>query len=355
MASWFGVGGFRSAAYVNILGSAPEPPVFNPLDISDCVLWLDANDSSTIDVNGDLSGVNVNRVMKWFDKAKPSNQNYYTHIGNPATSGLYYTHLMNKLNTVYFEPNAAMNHRGQGVTYNFQDRTFFAVIKPLTNLVDASGAVQPFISIYNGYTSGDMNTGFSYNSLTGLHQYTMCENGITCGIIYDLSNNPVKQRMLIMYGQGADASGNVGAYDTIYQTLTNSDPADSYNTSQAQYYLNDSTKGTAQDIAEILMYGRLLNVKEQQDVMDYLADKWNLSGPTPDGFTQTIASAPAPEAAPPAYTFIIYGIFGDGPPNWYWCDENAVTETPAVLAEGYDGTTALRDGLAVVVSGTFYA
>jgi len=58
---------------------------------------------------------------------------------------------------------------------------------------------------------------------------------------------------------------------------------------------------------------------------------------------------------PFAYTFIIYGVFVEGEfPNWYWCDENAQTETPPVLAEGYDGTTALRDGLAVVVSGVFY-
>lgn len=56
-----------------------------------------------------------------------------------------------------------------------------------------------------------------------------------------------------------------------------------------------------------------------------------------------------------AYTYIIYGVFVEGEfPNWYWCDENAQVESPPVLAEGYDGTTALRDGLAVVVSGTFY-
>lgn len=30
-------------------------------------------------------------------------------------------------------------------------------------------------------------------------------------------------------------------------------------------------------------------------------------------------------------------------------------ESPPMLAAEYDGTTALRDGVAVVVSGTFYA
>lgn len=56
-----------------------------------------------------------------------------------------------------------------------------------------------------------------------------------------------------------------------------------------------------------------------------------------------------------AYTYIIYGVFVEGEnPLWYWCDEFQQVESPPVLAEGYNGTTALRDGLAVVVSGTFY-
>ena len=71
--------------------------------------------------------------------------------------------------------------------------------------------------------------------------------------------------------------------DSIYQTLTFSDPADSYDTtSTIQYILNDSVKGTAQDIAEIIMYDRLLTTSEQEQVINYLADKWNFSGATPD-------------------------------------------------------------------------
>ena len=56
-----------------------------------------------------------------------------------------------------------------------------------------------------------------------------------------------------------------------------------------------------------------------------------------------------------SYTYIIYGVFVEGEfPNWYWCDEFQQVESPPVLAEAYDGTTALRDGLAVVPSGVFY-
>lgn len=368
--------GTQAVHFTNILPPAPEPKVFSPLELSGCVLWLDANDSSTIQVNQDTSGANVNRVMKWFDKAKPSQQNHYEKDNNPIESGLYNVHTMNGLNTVYFENDCYMLHHDGGVTFSFQDRTFFAVVKPLTDL---SGTATPYLSIYNGYEIGDMNTTIALEA-SGGYSYVMCENQIQCGIRFDLSGTILNQRMIIMFAQSStDISGNAGTFDTVYQTLTNSSLAASYNTAQSQYYLNDPNKGTSQDIAEIIMYNRVLSIKEQQQVSDYLADKWNASGPgfqwaqgvaEPYPFNPSSApiSIPEPEPEPPktpppktpplepfAYTYIIYGIFGDGPPNWYWCDENAQTETPAVLAEAYDGTTALRDGLAVLVSGVFYA
>lgn len=279
MRGWYG-SGTQTSRYRNILDPAPEPIVFNPkTDLSGCVLWLDANDSSTIEINEN------NRVLKWFDKAHPDQQNHYEKDNNPVSSGLYNTHYMNQLNTIYFEPNTYMLHHDGGMVYPFQARTFFAVIKPLTNLADASGAVQPYISIYNGYTPGAMNTGFTYTALTGLHSYTMCENGITCGIVWDLSNNPVSQPMILMFAQtdAIDLSGNAGNYDTAYQPLTFSDPADSYDiVNRIQYYLNSSTQGTAQDIAEIIMYDRCLTTEQQGQVLNYLADKWNFSGATPD-------------------------------------------------------------------------
>jgi hypothetical protein len=131
-----------------------------------------------------------------------------------------------------------------------------------------------------------MNTGFTYDSSgtwAGNHRFTMCENAITCGVMYDISYNPVNQRMLIMFGQSeTDASGNVGAFDTAYKTLIGTpDIADSYNTSNAQYIMNSPSHGTSLDIAEILMYQGLLSTPDQVAVMDYLADKWNLSGNNP--------------------------------------------------------------------------
>lgn len=364
--------GTKAVHFTNVLPPAPEPPVFSPLDLCGCVLWLDANDSDSVQVNEDTSGVNVNRVMKWFDKAKPSNQNYYTHIGDPAGSGLYNVHTMNGLKTVYFEANAAMDHEDGGVAFNFQDRTFFAVIKPLSDL---SGDLSGANLIFNGFDdTGAMNTGFNFD-VSGNYRFSMCENGIQCGIQFDLSYNPLNQRMVIMFAQSStDLSANAATFDTVYQTLFSNALGTQYNTNQCQYVLNSQTVGTSQDIAEIIMYSRVLDVSEQILVSNYLADKWNASGPglqwaagvaTPYPFNPSVAPAPAPAPAPEepegkepepfAYTYIIYGVFGDGPPNWYWCDENAQTETPAVLADAYDGTTALRDGLAVVVSGVFYA
>ena len=267
---------FAEYLYTNALGSAPVPPVFSPLDISNCVLWLDANDSSTIDVNNDLSGANVNRVMKWFDKANPDTQNHYDHDGAPTNSGLYNTHTINGLNVVYFEPNTDMKHHDGGLAFNFQDRTFFAVIKPLTDL----SGLDLFFNIYNGFDdTGAMNTGIELSG--GVYQYSMCANGIECGITYDLSFNPVNNRMLLMFAQSStDLSGNVGSFDTISQPLTNNLLAGNYNETQCQYYLNNRNRASAMDIAEIIMYQGVLSPADQIKVSDYLADKWNLSGPS---------------------------------------------------------------------------
>ena len=282
MSSWLGPDIVRPLFYRNVLPPAPEPPVFSPLDITDCVLWLDANDSSTVEVNEDTSGVNLNRVMKWFDKAQPSNQNYYSHVGNPAGSGLYNVHTMNQLNTIYFEQNAFMDHQDNGVTFNFQARTFFSVIKPLTVLDNTT----PYLGIYNtdtfpGGGVGYMNTLLSWNDASGTVTCSMCENGQSCGIQFDISGDIVNQRMILMFAQTdqIDLSGNAGVFDTLYKPLISSDPADTYATGQSQYILNNPNYDTAQDIAEIIMYGRLLTTDEQRQVLDYLVDKWNLSGP----------------------------------------------------------------------------
>lgn len=78
------------------------------------------------------------------------------------------------------------------------------------------------------------------------------------------------------------------------------------------------------------------------------------------GKQETLKEPEPPKTPPPEvfeFTYIIYGTFQIGDEvitDWFWCNEFAETETPPVRAEAYDGTTALRDGLAVVVSGTFY-
>ena len=54
-----------------------------------------------------------------------------------------------------------------------------------------------------------------------------------------------------------------------------------------------------------------------------------------------------------AFTWVRYIQFAPDPPNWYWCDENGNVEDPPVVAQDYDGLTALRDGLAALVSGEY--
>lgn len=265
------------APYKNILPPAPVPPVFSPLDLSDCAIWLDANDSSTIQVNQDTSGNNVNRVMKWFSKANPSNQNYWKHWGNPHESGLYNTHKMNQLNTIYFEPNTGMEHQGGGLALAFNARTMFMVIKPLTDL---SGLAYPYIQTFIGDSLlGQLN--YFGNISPNTWRFSQCSSGLVCGLEFDISYNPVNHRMILMYAQNdASLTGNRATFDTIQQTLATTDVA-TYEQSKIQYYISNKNVATSQDIAEIILYGRLLSEAEQTQVNDYLADKWNASGINP--------------------------------------------------------------------------
>lgn len=357
MTRWYGSGVVQNSR-INILPPAPVPPVFNPLDISDCALWLDANDSSTIQVSEDLSGANVNRVMKWFDKAKPANNNYFTHDGDPSTSGLYNTTTMNFLNTVSFPVNCAMDHSQNKYQFNFVDRTFFAVIKPRV-VPDVSNTV---LTIFSGDVSGGMTAQIFYDVSNNNYKYGMYDTSGFNTVAFDLSENPLNTRMILMWAHGKDLSGNVGSYDVSSQPLTINQAAD-YSEEDMDYFLSSKTEGCSFDVGEILMYGRVLDVNEQTKVLEYLADKWNLSGPNPETseylarqnvpYSGGVGGEPAPPIAFP-YTYIIYTQFPPDAPNFYWCDEFGNVESPPVLAQDYDGTTALRDGLAVVVSGVLY-
>lgn len=279
---WYG-SGQQTRLYRNILDPAPVPIPFSPTDLSDCVLWLDANDGDTVQTTEDTSGVNLNRVLKWFDKAQPSNQNYYKHVGDPAGSGLYNTHTMNQLKTIYFEPYAYMAHQGNGIEFSFQARTFFAVVKSLTDLTTHP---VPFVTIYSTTSASNfMQTVYNYEaSEGGFYQFAMCAQGVSCPVIFRSPGEILNQRMLVMWANtdAEDLSGNRGAFDTISQTLYSSQPA-SYATGTSQYWINNPFYGTSQDVAEIIMYRRLLTTTEQTRVLDYLADKWALSGPSGSG------------------------------------------------------------------------
>lgn len=301
MASWFGLGTY-TIRYNNLVIPAVIPPPIPPSDISDIVLWLDAADTSTIEVNEDTSGVNVNRVMKWFDKANPSNQNYFTHDGNPAGSGLYNVHSFPiSLPVVYFEANAYMNHSQQGFELPFQARTVFYVIKPLSNLEDASSVLLP---IFTGDASGGMSIAIA-KTLGG---FTYAMNPLDLSgeeITFDLSANPINTRMLVSFAQTdqIDLSGNAASYDTNYQPLVFDNYAANYNENVIQYILNSPTANSSFDLAELIVYGRLLNSFEQTIVLEYLARKWNTGGGSnisaPSVPQQVVEEVVPPEEGPP--------------------------------------------------------
>jgi hypothetical protein len=357
MASWFGSSLLpQPLFYRNILEPAPEPIPFNPsTDVSGLAFWLDANDDVTVDVSG-------TDVLSWSEKLKGVDIYEAVDLSNCPQYGI---HTMNGLPVVYFPVNSAL--RDSMTVLDFNDRTCFVVCKPL--VFDLSGIVpqEAFLDFYHGDATADMQLGLRYYDVSGVTTYSICQNGINCGVQFDISANPLNTKMILAWRQSSsDLSGNAGYYDTVNIPLLNSELS-SFNP-DGQYTLSSTSKNQSLDIAELLIYDSVLSDSDVTKVLDYLADKWNLSGATGSGvnsgsvYTNQNIPIEEPKTPPPktpepfAYTYIIYGAFGEDPtPNWYWCDENAQVESPPVLAGGYDGTTALRDGLAVVVSGVFYA
>ena len=319
MASWFSRSTLAPLRYNRFNFPAVEPPAFSPLDISDCALWLDANDSSTIDVNEDTSGANVNRVMKWFDKAKPSNQNYWTHDGNPAFSGLYNTHYMTQKPTVFFQPNAYMDHQDGGLQFDFNARTFFTVIKPLSNLVDASSQV---MSIFSATDVSGMVAEIFYDVSNTVFKYGMYDASGSNVIAFDLSHNPLNERMILMWAHDTDISGSSAAFDTIYKTLSLNFGA-KYAQTKMNYLLNSETTGNSLDIAEIIMYSRVLDATEQGDVMDYLAAKWGAARPPKP---KPVPPTPVPPIPLPFSPMDISGLY-------VWMDAN---DQVSVTVDGSD-------------------
>ena len=153
--SWLGCASFGAVSKRAI--AAPEPIVFQPTDLSNCSVWLDANDGATIiDVSGSLTS--------WANKGT---------FGGSANANdgvvLTGTDTINSLNVMKFQAYADLLFNWTQVSNPI---TCFIVMKPITDLTTAG---LPYMNFFDALsTIYNFGTSMYYDS--GLMQF-----GYGCG------------------------------------------------------------------------------------------------------------------------------------------------------------------------------
>jgi len=255
------------AASSNVFGIKPFednfPTEFNPSDLTGCVLWLDADDPTTIDAASP-----GNEIIKWDNKGTAGG--YFEKDG---TTNVYtQTHTVNSRNSIYFPEMSTLEINN--LTLNFQARTVFVTTKLLTDL---STSLSPFCGyMKNTSTTGAMNLGVVYDNGPNTFAYSLCEIGIRCGIIATTATNPVNTTQVICFGQDDQSPpDNVFTINGTQLTIPTPEAADSYPSGPLNYFLNSAAYDSAQDMCELIIYNRLLSTVERQLVQTYLIAKWN--------------------------------------------------------------------------------
>ena len=260
--SWLGNGNAFGGQAVRLRDQ--EPLIFKPTDISGCRIWLDANDSGSVNTN------EFNTVLSWENKGTLGGQ-----FDLSGSADIVYGDVkVNGLNTISFTESAFMQGRFQ---LNFQARSVFFVAKQ--NTVDLSNANPWFTSD----TNGGMETFGLYGSSTiyfiGKHPSPVPE------LAFDASNNYIGTPVLTEFINGSDLSNNwLGLNGTKYPALYEA-VASGYNTNTITYFLGAYFGGTtlpsSQDFCEIIIYEGAINPFDREQVETYLKTKWNLQEPTP--------------------------------------------------------------------------
>lgn len=270
---------FAPFAFQNQVAAVTPPPSFNPNDISNLTFWIDMSDSNFYA----LSGTNVTSI---YSRVSGSTNATLTRVN---TSNNYYTLTASTSNSalnsakVTARPTTYRSDKwNNGVA---TDATF----GPKTNTTD--------------YPDGSMFIVMNRGTISTAGYIVSRYNGSTDrGVVYDLNGTNPSDTIGYDYNSPAyqyyNTTGaanyiitrvNNGATSTIYrgssQQATGS-KNDTQNLSTRQFHnlgiygsptgTGDTTPVNAQ-YCEIIIYNKVLNSTELNQVWNYLSAKWNIS------------------------------------------------------------------------------
>ena len=237
---------------------------FLPNNLSNCAIWLDAADKSTITASG-------TSLTSWLNKGTlgaTAVQNAGTTTTNAAT--------YNGNNIIQF---AASTQLKITLAIPNQPRAWFAVFRQTYQL----NASNPYFQIFGAFTYGyDQISGPEYNSGTGGYNMDEFRNSIT-GMV-DTTSATNGYNVFKIYNwinSAASTSSNRIAINGTSLSLTaGSSLAAGYATSSIAYVIMNGYLPSA-DIAELILINAEITTAQIQKIEGYLAWKWGLAASLP--------------------------------------------------------------------------
>ena len=239
-------------------GAPPSTPLFTPTALSNCSLWLDALDNSRITT----SGASVTSVL---DKA----QNITLTTQGTSSFLTVATNTINGRQSLYFNNGSANNVHLSGTLNNITAGTMVLVFQAAAQLSDF---YRPFFTWTStgglnfpafGYTNAGPNVISPYTTFVGPGTPT---NTVTVGSNY------------LAFYSWTGTTTNVGINGT---TSTAGSQSGYGSTNSTVRICWDNGQTTTTYLGEIILFSRVINTSERQQLEGYLAWKWGLQPSLP--------------------------------------------------------------------------
>jgi len=219
---------------------------FSPRDITGCVLWLDADDSSSINLNG-------SNVSQWNDKSGSNNHAVQTTAGyQPELISNY----LNGKDIIRFGETTVDDFLSLTSTINMQPATVFIVVRYILPAVNAPFLGNDSNSVYFGYYT---NIIYYYSTIASLNI---------------ANTTPSVFQIIAGHAQpsGTNSSIRINGISVVTGNFN-------WLTSSFAYIGRRNAERFKGDIAEIIIYNTNINSIEIDQIENYLSTKYNITIP----------------------------------------------------------------------------
>lgn len=249
--------------YLRVKWNITEPPTppFVPSDIAGLSIWLDANNTSTITVDGS------NQVLTWSNIGSVSNT--WSNDSNYATYA-------QDSNSKYVVSMPSATSLTTYTTLPYYSRSQFVVFECIDDVTTLS---YPYVSFINGQATDAFQSGVNYDSNALVYYTTVCQNGTNCPVVGQIPSIPVGGYNLAIYVIDSNSSANTLTYWNGGSNLnTSTDIGNLFNQNPVSYIIGSPVADSPDfRLAEIIEYDSVLPSSNISTVASYLVNKWAIS------------------------------------------------------------------------------